>query len=209
MGNDDATLVVMLNRCAEQARGKELTLGEMLDSLGMATYSFIAIVLTVPFLQPISLGPLSTVGGLTFAALGWQLYRGYPTPVLPEAIRRIVLDQKTWKILITVCVKLTTWCRKFSRPRFTSWVSGERGRRTGGLTMIIAGLLMAIPFFGLPFNNLLPALAILFVCIGELEQDGLMVFISFGWLVVTVLYFTIIFVAAWSLGEWAMGFWRG
>jgi hypothetical protein len=26
---------------------------------------------------------------------------------------------------------------------------------------------------------------------------------------VTVLYFTIIFVAAWSLGEWAIGFWRG
>jgi hypothetical protein len=206
--NDDAILVTMLRRCAEQTRSRELTLGEMLDSLGETAYGLIAIVLTLPFLQPISLGPLSTVGGLTLAALGWQLYRGYPTPILPEKMRRIVIDQRTWKILIRVCLKITTWCRKFSRPRYTSWVSGVQGRRIGGLTILLAGLLIAIPFFGIPLNNLLPALAILFVCIGEFEQDGVMVFIAFGWLVVTLIYFAFIFVAAWSLGEWAIGFWR-
>lgn len=206
--NDDAILVTLLQRCAEQTRGRELTLGEMLDSLGETAYGLMAIVLTVPFLQPISLGPLSTVGGLTFAALGWQLYRGYPTPILPEKVRRTVIDPRTWNILIRVCLKLTTWCRKFSRPRCTSWVSGVQGRRIGGLTILLAGLLIAIPFFGIPWNNLLPALAILFVCIGEMEQDGVMVFIAFGWLVVTLIYFTFIFVAAWSLSEWAIGFWR-
>ena len=206
--NNDATLVTMLNRCAEQARDKKLTLGEMFDSLGEATYSLIAIVLTLPFLQPISLGPLSTVGGLTFAALGWQLYRGYPAPILPERVRSMVLDQRTWNILIKVCLTITKWCRKFSRPRYTSWVSGVKGRRVGGLTILFAGLLMAIPFFGIPFNNLLPALAILFVCIGELEEDGIMVFISFGWLVVTVAYFAMIFFVARALGEWALSFWR-
>jgi hypothetical protein len=34
--------------------------------------------------------------------------------------------------------------------------------------------------FHIPFNNLIPAFAILFICIGELELDGLMVFIAFG-----------------------------
>lgn len=204
--SDYAILVTTLNRCAEQARSKELTLGEMLDSLGEAAYGLIAIVLTLPFLQPISLGPLSTVGGLTFAALGWQLYRGYPTPILPDKVRRMVIDPRTWKILIRVCLTITTWCRKFSRPRYTSWVSGVKGRRIGGLTMLLAGLLIAIPFFGIPLNNLLPALAILFVCIGEIEQDGVMVFIAFGWLVVTVIYFAIIFASALALGRWAIGF---
>jgi hypothetical protein len=68
--------------------------------------------------------------------------------------------------------------------------------------MLLAGLLIAIPFFGIPLNNLLPALAILFVCIGEIEQDGVMVFIAFGWLVVTVIYFVIIFAPPWL---WAGG----
>jgi hypothetical protein len=68
--------------------------------------------------------------------------------------------------------------------------------------------LMAIPFFGLPFNNLLPALAILFICIGELEQDGLMVFIALGWLVATIVYLVFIFAALWILGEQALQYLR-
>jgi hypothetical protein len=205
--NNDTPLVTILNHCAEQSRDKKLTLGEMFDSIGEATYSLIAIVLTLPFLQPISLGPLSTVGGLTFATLGWQLYRGYPAVILPNKIRRIVLDQRTWNVLIKMCLTITKWCRKFSRPRYTSWVSGMKGRRISGLIMILAGLLMAIPFFGIPFNNLLPALAILFVCIGDLEKDGIMVFISFGWIVVTLVYFAMIFFAARALGAWALSYW--
>jgi hypothetical protein len=200
--------VTTLNRYAELADDQELTLGEILDSLGEAAYGLIAIVLTLPFLQPISLGPLSTVGGLTFAALGWQLYRGYPTPILPEKVRRTVISPRAWKMLSRVCFTIITWCRKFSRPRYTSWVSGVKGRQIGGLTMLFAGLLIAIPFFGIPLNNLLPALAILFVCLGELEQDGVMVFIAFGWLVVTLIYFAIIIAAAWAVGEWAIGFLR-
>ena len=38
MVSDYAILVTTLNRCAEQARSKELTLGEVLDSLGEAAY---------------------------------------------------------------------------------------------------------------------------------------------------------------------------
>ncbi len=68
------------------------------------------------------------------------------------------------------------------------------------------GLLMAIPAFGLPFNNLIPALAIFFVCVAELEQDGLMVFVAFGWLIATVLYFVVAFTLVWFLGEEALSY---
>jgi hypothetical protein len=51
---------------------------------------------------------------------------------------------------------------------------------------------MAIPFFGLPFNNTLPALAIVAVCIAELEDDGGFVIVSLALLVLTVVYFSFI-----------------
>jgi hypothetical protein len=66
-----------------------------------------------------------------------------------------------------------------------------------------AGLLMAVPFFGLPFNNALPGLAILFVCVAELEQDGLMLFVALFWLAVTVIYFSIVLTVAAVLGDQA------
>jgi hypothetical protein len=202
------TLTKALENCAERAKRQSLTLGEVFDSIGEASYGFICIVLTLPFLQPISLGPLATVGGLTFAALGWQWLRGHPSPVLPARVRAADMNAKTWDVLLGVCLKILRFCQRFTRPRYQVWVRGALGRRAAGWTIIIAGLLMAIPFFGLPFNNLLPALAILFICIGELEQDGLMVFIAFGWLVATIVYLVFILAALWILGEQALQYLR-
>lgn len=205
---NDSTLVIKLRACAERASQAELTLGEVLDSVQEAAFSFTCIVLSLPFLQPLSLGPLGTVGGLTFAALGWQLFRGHPTPLLPTRVRQTVIGKKTWKVMIGICLKILHWCGKFTKPRLIRWVSGRKGQKVGGLTLIAAGLLMAIPFFGLPLNNLLPALAIVFVSIAELEQDGIMVFIAFGWLVVTVIYFTVVLIMVWMLGIQAIGWLR-
>jgi len=202
------TLIATLKSCSARAQIAELKLGEVFESVGEAAYSFIAIVLTLPFLQPISLGPLSTIGGLTFAALGWQLYRGHHSPLLPQRIKQTVLGPKTWDALISACLKILELSRKISKPRYQSWVTGRKGQKVAGMTFIAAGLLMAVPFFGIPFNNTLPALAIFFVCVGELEQDGMMVFIAFGWLVVTVIYFAFILIVLWILGEQALSYFQ-
>jgi hypothetical protein len=171
-----------------------------------SAFAFIAIILTLPFMQPISLGPLSVIEGLTFAVLGWQLVRGHHAPKLPQRLTDTALGSKTWEALLNACAKILGWCRKFTRPRYSSWVCGRKGQLTAGLTFIAGGLLMAIPFFGLPFNNTLPALAIFFVSVGELEQDGMMVFVAFGWLVVTVVYFAIVLTLVWLLGEQALAY---
>jgi hypothetical protein len=205
---DYLTLAKALENCAQRARREPLTLGDVLDSIGEASYSFICIILTLPFLQPISLGPLATIGGLTFAALGWQWLRGHASPVLPARVRAARINANSWDVLLGVCLKILRFCQHFTRARFSAWVSGNRGRRVAGLIIIIAGLLMSVPFFGLPFNNLLPALAILFVCIAELERDGLMIFIAFGWLIITVVYFTFVLAMLWFLGEQALAYFR-
>jgi hypothetical protein len=201
------TLVTILQGFAERSKTKALTLGEALDTLDEAAYSFIALILVLPFVQPVPLGPLTVLGGLTFATLGWQLARGHESPVLPEKIREVALKEKNWRILINICLKIVGFCRKFTRPRYTALVSGRRGQKIGALIMISAGLLMAIPFGVLPLNNILPGLAILFYCFGQLEEDGVMVIISFAWLVITVIYFGLFFFGIWYFGYAALLRW--
>ncbi|HZV98589.1 MAG TPA: exopolysaccharide biosynthesis protein [Methylophilaceae bacterium] len=200
-------IVTTLTRFAEQAKTQPLNLGQALDSLDEAAYSFIALILVLPFMQPIPLGPLTVIGGLTFATLGWQLWRGHESPVLPRRIRTVVMSEKTWRILVSVCLKIVGFCHKFTRPRYTFLVTGQQGQKIGALVMISAGLLMAIPFGLLPFNNFLPGLAVLFYCIGQLEEDGLMVIISFFWLAVTAIYFGAFFFGLWYFGSEALGRW--
>ena len=57
------------------------------------------------------------------------------------------------------------------------------------MTIAAAGLLISLPLPGMPFSNSLPALAVVFVALGELEEDGLMLVAALGALALTVLYF--------------------
>lgn len=200
-------IVSTLARFAEQAKTQPLTLGEALDTLDEAAYALIALILVLPFLQPVPLGPLTVLGGLTFAALGWQLWRGHESPVLPEKIRAVAPSAKSWRILVSVCLQIVNFCRKFTKSRYTVLTSGKRGQKIGAFVLIAAGLLMAIPFGILPFNNFLPGLAILFYCFGELEDDGLMVIIAFAWLAITVVYFSLFFFGLWYFGSAAVMRW--
>ncbi len=206
MKSDYPTLLATLQRFAEISKTRPLTLGEAIDSIDEAAYAFIAIILALPFLQPIPLGPLSVAGGLAFAALGWQLWQGHATPALPQKLRHVVLSAHIWGLLSRVCLKFLGFCRRFTKPRLTQLVSGRQGQKMGGFILLAAGLLMAIPFGVLPLNNTLPALSILFYGFAELEDDGLMVIVSLFWLVVTVLYFSAFFIALWILGNGALDF---
>ncbi|HEX5539600.1 MAG TPA: exopolysaccharide biosynthesis protein [Methylophilaceae bacterium] len=200
-------LVAILHDFAERSKTQSLTLGEALDTLDEAAYAFISLILVLPFMQPVPLGPLTVLGGLTFAALGWQLWRGHESPVLPNKVRAVAMKEKNWRILIAICLKIVGFCRKFTRPRYTSLISGRRGQKFGAVVLISAGLLMAIPFGVLPLNNFLPGLAILFYCFSQLEEDGLMVMIAFAWLVITAVYFGLFFFGIWHYGYAAIVHW--
>ena len=197
-------LVQTLQQFAEQSKLKPLTIGEALDSVNEAGYAFIAIILVLPFLQPFPLGPVTVLGGATFLTLGWQLYKGFESPVLPAKIRSVEFSAATWQKLIAVCLKIISWSQKISKPRNASLVTGERGQKIGGLILIAGGALMIIPFGVLPLNNLLPGLAILFYCIGELQEDGLMFYIAFFWLIITVIYFCAFFFVLFYFGKEAL-----
>lgn len=202
------TLVNTLNQFAERSKTTPLSLGTALDSLNEAGYALIAMILVLPFLQPLPLGPITVLGGVAFAALGWQLMRGHESPVLPQKVRNIEFSENTWRILVSVCLKVLGFCKKFTKPRYPALVNGAQGQKIGGFILLSGGALMAIPFGVLPLNNLLPGLAILFYCVGELEEDGLMFFIAFFWLIVTVIYFSVFFLALWFLGQEALNYFK-
>jgi hypothetical protein len=189
------------------------SVGEVLSGGGASAFAVALVVLCLPFLQPISLGPLSTLGGLALAALGWQLARGDVRPWLPGSLADARLDAAQWAQLARAAERVLGWAGKVVRPRLGHWTEGARGRRTAGVLVAVAGLLLAIPIGGIPLNNTLPALAIVCASLALLADDGLMFLLSVGWLVVTLVYFVLlyrVFVAmlatAWGvLGLWPVG----
>jgi len=184
-----------LDECLEHAAAEGILLGSMLDRLGRSSFCFAALLLAVPFVQPFSLGPLTMIGGLTFIAVGWQMGMGRARPSLPAAAARLRIHGKGWLAVLRFCKRLLAFCRKFTRPRLESWISGPRGNRFVGWLILVGGALLAVPVANLPFNNSLPALMIVFACVGWLERDGLMAIVSLAWGVATLLYFIAVAIA--------------
>ncbi|MGE0484977.1 MAG: exopolysaccharide biosynthesis protein [Gammaproteobacteria bacterium] len=96
--------------------------------------------------------------------------------------------------------------KTWSVPEFPlyGWVEDTRGENLRGWIITSAGLLMAVPLFGMPFNNALPALAIVLACLGELEDDGVLVILALITCVVAGLYIGGVLVAFAFLGERAL-----
>ncbi len=196
-------LVLILQHFVELSKQRELTLGEAIDSMDQGAYALIALILILPYLQPIPMGPLSVLGGITYALMGHQLWRGNHSPQLPQKLRALILGEKTWHILLSISIKLVRMVQAITKPRLHHLVSGNYGRKMGAVILIYAGLLMAIPFGILPFNNLLPGLAIAFYSFSQLENDGLMTIIAWFWLIFTTVYFAAFFIGAYYLGTGA------
>lgn len=206
-------LLATLRDLESRAAKERLTLAHFVDRVGPASFSLVALCLCVPFLQPLSVGPLATAGGLTFALLGWQLLRREPALRLPVRVSRLAPGAKGWRSISRVLAWLVGFCARFSRRRLEHWTEGERGDRwTGGL-ILAGGLLMAVPFIAVPLNNTFPALVIAFAALARLFRDGALLFVSAFWLKVSVIYFAFLTWAALALGgagwEHLRAWWTG
>lgn len=207
-------IVKGLDACLESAQNDTggLLVGELSDRLGEASFCFLSILLSVPFFQPISLGPLTMASGGVFLLVGWQMGKGCHHLELPEKIRSWHLRGKGWTTALRFCRALLLWLSKWTRPRMESWVDGEKGGRFIGWLIFVGGGLLAIPFANMPLNNTFPALMIFFAAVAWLERDGLMAAISLFWGAVTVLYFIVMgwlfYFFGQALWDWFYGFFK-
>ena len=186
MPEDSDSLDLALDKCLAHASAGGILLREMLDRLGRSSFCFAALLLAGPFVQPFSLGPFTMMAAIAIMIIGWQMGTGKAKPVLPDVSARLLIHGKGWVGVLHFC----------------------KGERFVGWLIFTGGALIAVPAANLPLNNTLPALMVVFACIGWLERDGLMVVVSLAWGAITLLYFAALIVALYFFGSQVWG-WIG
>lgn len=207
------TIDAALADSIHHAENDGISLEAVLERLGPASFCFACLLLSVPFLQPIPLGPYSMAGGITFIACGWQMALGRKTPLLPKRMKAARLHGKGWVVALRLCQRLLGWGRKITRRRKEEWVSGRAGEKIVGGCILAAGALLALPAMQLPLNNFFPALAIVFAALAWLERDGFMLVLSAVAMALSVAYFVTVGLLFWFFGEqifaWIHSAWHG
>ncbi|MEN9468274.1 MAG: hypothetical protein RL630_7 [Verrucomicrobiota bacterium] len=194
----------ILSDCADRAAREGILLSDTLDQIGPNGFCFASILLAIPFIQPIPLGPLTMICGATFIALGWQMTCGKNSPSLPKSAGGLRIHGQFWVGVISFTRRVLSFCRRFTRERLPHWVEGRRGQKIVGSLILAGGALLAMPMANLPLNNFFPALMIFFAALAWIERDGLMVILSLAWGGVTFLYFAAVGAALWFFGTKAI-----
>lgn len=201
-------LLGILERAAWEVREKPegISLRELCEELGGASFCFVAMLLSAPFFQPISLGPYSMLSGGIFVAVGWQMVRGRSSLTLPRKASGLHLRGKAWEKILRFCAGLVRVLSRWTKPRMEEYVSGEAGFRLVGWLILIGGALVAVPLANIPFNNTFPALMVFFAAVSWIERDGLAMIFSIFWGVVTLIYFALAGIIFYKFGTWVWGY---
>jgi hypothetical protein len=146
---------------------EKLTLGDISRALKDRGFGALMILFCAPNLIIMPPG-VSTIFGLPMMFVALQLVIGYRKPLLPRKIRFRELRIGTFRNIVSRIEPLIIRFERVARPRL--WLLPQRvaEQLIGGISLLM-GLMLVLP---IPFGNFPPALAVIVMCLGLGERDG-------------------------------------
>jgi hypothetical protein len=174
--SDSRALLPTLERLFAGPREQVLTLNALLAGLETRSYAFIIAILDLPNCVPTGIPLLSTVTGVPMLIFAVQGLLGRPIPALPVRLAHHPLPRGKLQDFLERARRPIGWVESVAHPRHDWWLRGTP-RRLTQFAWLLCIVILALP---IPFDNFLPAWAILFFCLALLERDGAMAML--GWL---------------------------
>lgn len=180
-------LAADLDRLIADAAGGPITLGRMIEVLGDRGHAVLIVILTAPFLV-LPIPGISTAFGAAIFLLGVCVMLGV-RPWLPAFLRRRELSNEKLTRLVGGVDRVLNRVERIVKPRLRVLTS-RAWHWSIGLSLCVAAVALALPI-PIPFNNVPPAVVLMFLAFGLLERDGVSLLIGHVLNVVlwTLLYF--------------------
>lgn len=166
-----------------------ISLQDVVETFGVDGHYVLIAFLIIPFLQPLPLLGLSTPFGLLMAVIAVMAYFRKP-PVLPKRFAKISLSAATVNRIANASETVFEKISFFSHPRWPVFFRGGF-REINTIFLVLNVVLLALPI-PVPFSNAIPAWMVAVHTIGQLEEDGLLIAISYLQTVFCVGYFAVL-----------------
>jgi hypothetical protein len=164
-----------LHSLLDVAKGDALSLGEIEAHLKDRGYALLVLFLAAPFPIP-NIPGLSVPFGIAIMIIGlaFMLRR---RPSLPQFLLRKKIQFATLQRILPYIARLMERLERYMKPRLKFLVSGPMMTSLFGLGIVSGGLFLALPL-PIPLTNAPPALSIIFLIVGLLCRDGVMILIG-------------------------------
>jgi hypothetical protein len=188
-----------------------ITLNQLLERTEGRGFYLVVILLSLPFIVPVSIPGVSTVLGLSVSLLSLKLAFG-AQPRLPKFMGNRRLSPQVQKKVLQGSVKFLRFVEKLVKPRRTPWMTTRPARFVNAMLMALMGLFLAMPFPPLPpLTNALPCYSIILLAVSMMEEDGVTIWFAYALTLGTIIYLVAIigFLETAVMGGWkAFQRWR-
>ena len=195
-----ASLSATLRGIIARIDGSSVTLRDLMQAVGEHGLLLLCAVASLPFLIPVSIPGVSTVFGFAIILISLSITFNR-LPWLPKKLLDRELETSKLVPALEKGASLVARLDTYLKPRMGSFVAGAVMNRINGLAIAFAGVLLMFPLGLVPLSNTLPAIAILLIATGMIQRDGLIVLAGYAFIVITIIYFTVLGFMAFSAGQ--------
>jgi hypothetical protein len=176
--NTDVRLSAALAGTAAAVRGEVVTLRDLLGYVGGQGLLVFCAILAMPFLIPVSLPFMSTALGLPMLLIGVALIMGR-LPWLPARLLDHELPAGTVQDVLGRARRAAERFEHLVKPRLLVLTGSAAVNSLHGVTLVVVVILLMAPLPFVPLANTLPGIAIILVCLGMAERDGVLILLGY------------------------------
>jgi hypothetical protein len=170
------------------ANGRAMPVHEILDHTQGRGLQTIAIILCLPFLSPVSVPFLSVPFGVAIAICGLRIAFRHG-PWLPKIVLSKSIPYPVLEKMLGIGIGVHGKLERFLRPRLTGLVDSHAGTLAAGFCIALAAFFLSLPIPPpFPLTNTIPGFAIILLCLGTLERDGVLVLAGYALTALAAIY---------------------
>lgn len=168
-----------------------ITLEEFLKITRDRGRLILCMILATPFLIPVSIPGSSIPFGLMIVFIGISTI--FKRTLIPEKILEYEIPKSTAISILEGSITAFEKLERIIKPRALILTSYPSFTITNGVLLVFTAFLLMLPL-PVPLTDSLPAYSIFLLCAGILESDGYIIMISYALIIITTIYFGLIFI---------------
>ena len=185
--NPEVRLSEALQSTRLAVSGQEVTLRSLLGLVGEQGLLIFCAILAVPFLLPVTVPFMSTALGAPMLVIAWAIVQNR-TPWLPDRMLDRALPGDTVQQVLERASWVAARFEHLVQPRILGLTATDGWNSINGTVLSAAVLLLMIPLPLVPFNNTLPAIAIILLSLGLTERDGALILFGYAFTLASAAY---------------------
>lgn len=158
-----------------QSAGHSMTVDELQKALKGRGVAMLLLLLSLPFCV-VPVPGLSTPFGIAVLLMGIRIAFGQK-PWLPILIRQRSISPSRLEKVLAGGIRFARTMEKVVKPRMQFFHRWPGAMNLIGVGIASGGLLLLLPL-PIPFSNMMPAWAVVFLSAGMMERDGVLVLLG-------------------------------